>query len=74
MVEPSHGLLKRGETARSFPVQAIALGKDATILALSGEARQGRISQWFVNIVQKNEKVAHFRHFLPQYSSFNVGF
>ena len=39
MVEPSHGLLKRGETARSFPVQAIALGKDATILALSGEAR-----------------------------------
>jgi hypothetical protein len=39
MAEPAHGLLKRGETARSFPVQAIALGKEATILALSGEAR-----------------------------------
>jgi len=39
MVEPSHPLLKRGETARSFPVQAIALGKEVVILALSGEAR-----------------------------------
>jgi hypothetical protein len=39
MVEPSHALLKRGETARSFPVQAIALGKEVVILALSGEAR-----------------------------------
>ena len=39
MVEPSHGLLKRGEAARSYPVQAIALGKEVVILALSGEAR-----------------------------------
>jgi hypothetical protein len=39
MVEPSHALLKRGETSRAFPVQAIALGKEVTILALSGEAR-----------------------------------
>ena len=39
MVEPAHRLLKRGETARSYPVQAIALGKDVVILALSGEAR-----------------------------------
>jgi hypothetical protein len=39
MVEPSHGLLKRGEASRSFPVQAIALGKEVVILALSGEAR-----------------------------------
>jgi hypothetical protein len=39
MVEPNHALLKRGETARSFPVQAIALGKEVVILALSGEAR-----------------------------------
>jgi hypothetical protein len=39
MVEPAHALLKRGETVRLFPVQAIALGKEATILALSGEAR-----------------------------------
>ncbi|HEY1495391.1 MAG TPA: hypothetical protein VGF49_12655 [Candidatus Solibacter sp.] len=38
MVEPAHPLLKRGELARSFPVQAIALGKQVTILALSGEA------------------------------------
>ena len=35
---PAHGLLKRGETARAFPVQAIALGKQVTILALSGES------------------------------------
>jgi len=39
MVEPNHGLLKRGETVRMFPVQAIALGKEVVILALSGEAR-----------------------------------
>jgi hypothetical protein len=38
MVEPAHGLQKRGERVRSFPVQAIALGKQVTILALSGEA------------------------------------
>jgi hypothetical protein len=38
MVEPAHGLQKRGETVRSFPVQAIALGKQVAILALSGEA------------------------------------
>jgi hypothetical protein len=38
MVEPAHALLKRGETARAFPIQAIALGKQVTILALSGEA------------------------------------
>jgi hypothetical protein len=38
MVEPAHGLQKRGETVRSFPVQAIALGRQVTILALSGEA------------------------------------
>ena len=38
MVEPAHGLQQRGETVRSFPVQAIALGKQVTILALSGEA------------------------------------
>src|SRR5437764_1436410 len=38
MVEPAHGLLNRGEAARAFPVQAIALGRQVTILALSGEA------------------------------------
>jgi hypothetical protein len=38
MAEPAHGLQKRGETVRSFPVQAIALGRQVTILALSGEA------------------------------------
>ena len=38
MVEPAHALLKRGETAHAFPVQAIALGKQVTILALSGES------------------------------------
>ncbi len=38
MVEPAHGLQKRGETVRSFPVQAIAIGKQVIVLALSGEA------------------------------------
>jgi hypothetical protein len=38
MVEPSHALLKRGEIPRAFPIQAIALGKQVTILALSGES------------------------------------
>jgi hypothetical protein len=38
MVEPAHGLQRRGDTVRSFPVQAIGLGKVVTILALSGEA------------------------------------
>jgi hypothetical protein len=38
MVEPNHALLNRGETARAFPIQAIALGKQVTILALSGES------------------------------------
>ncbi len=39
MVEPTHPLIRRGETIRMFPVQAIALGKEVVILALSGEAR-----------------------------------
>ncbi|HXA52077.1 MAG TPA: hypothetical protein VNV86_17290 [Candidatus Acidoferrum sp.] len=38
MVEPAHGLLQRGDTVQSYPVQAIGLGKVVTILALSGEA------------------------------------
>ena len=38
MVEPAHGLQKRGETVRAYPVQAIALGRQVTILALGGEA------------------------------------
>jgi hypothetical protein len=38
MVEPKHGLLKRGDTVRAYPVQAIGFGKVVTILAMSGEA------------------------------------
>jgi len=38
MVEPTRGLLRRGDMVRAFPVQAIGLGKVVTILALSGEA------------------------------------
>ena len=38
MVEPTHGLQKRSERVRAYPVQAIALGKQVTILAMSGEA------------------------------------
>jgi hypothetical protein len=45
MVEPTHGLLKRGETIKAYPVQAISFGKVVTILALSGEAPM----PWAVN-------------------------
>jgi len=38
MVEPSHGLLKREDKVRQFPIQAIALGRQVTVLAMSGEA------------------------------------
>ena len=39
MVEPAHTLQQRdGPLPRAFPVQAIALGRQVTILALSGEA------------------------------------
>jgi len=38
MVTPAHGLMQRMEKAQAFPVQAIGLGKQVTILALSGEA------------------------------------
>src|SRR5262245_40857965 len=60
MVEPSHGLLKRGETARQFPVQAIAVGKDVVILALSGEARfpQGVNPRGLIFAPFSNEAVA----------------
>jgi len=36
MVEPEHGLARRGEVAAAFPVQAIALGTRIAILALPG--------------------------------------
>lgn len=36
MVEPTHGLLHRTEPLHAYPVQAIALGKDLVIVALSG--------------------------------------
>jgi hypothetical protein len=35
--EPPHSLQQRGETPPSYPVQAIALGKTVTVLALSGD-------------------------------------
>ena len=40
-VEPAHGLLRRNVAPPSYPVQAIALGKRVTILALGGEAPPG---------------------------------
>jgi len=39
IVEPAHGFLKRDAAPPSYPVQAIAIGKGLTILALGGEAR-----------------------------------
>ena len=60
MVEPAHGLLKRGETAPMFPVQAISVGKEVTILALSGEARfpQGVNPRGLIFAPFSNEAVA----------------
>ena len=37
MVEPAHGLQQRTDPVHAYPVQAIALGKQVTILGLSGE-------------------------------------
>jgi hypothetical protein len=37
MVEPAHGLQQRTDPVPAYPVQAIALGKQITILGLSGE-------------------------------------
>jgi hypothetical protein len=42
MVEPSHGLLHRDGGPPSHPVQAIAIGKGVTILALGGEVPPAR--------------------------------
>jgi hypothetical protein len=42
MVEPEHGLERRGEVAAAYPVQAIALGTQAVILALPGAVPAGR--------------------------------
>jgi len=60
MVEPAHGLQKRGETMRSYPVQAIALGRQVTILALSGEATlpEGVNSRGLIFAPFSNESVA----------------
>jgi hypothetical protein len=38
MAEPVHGLERRGELVHAFPVQAIALGGQVRVLALSGAA------------------------------------
>jgi len=42
MVEPAHGLEHRGELAPAYPVQAIALGRQAAILAVGAEVAPGR--------------------------------
>lgn len=39
IVEPPHGLQQRGTQVVSYPVQAIALGKIVTVVALSGEGQ-----------------------------------
>ena len=60
MVEPEHGLQKRGQGVRFFPVQAIALGKQVTVLALSGEAAlpEGVNSRGLIFAPFSNEAVA----------------
>ena len=42
VVEPSHGLQRRNESPPAYPVQAIAFGKQAAILALGGNAPAAR--------------------------------
>jgi hypothetical protein len=42
MVEPTHGLIERDTRPLSYPVQAIAIGKQVTILGLGGAAPAAR--------------------------------
>ncbi len=41
MVDLSHGLLQRNETGRMYPIQAIAFGREITVLGLGGEPPAG---------------------------------
>ncbi len=42
MIEPAHGLLEREAAVLSYTVQAIAIGKQVTVLGLGGEVPAGR--------------------------------
>jgi hypothetical protein len=42
MIEPAHGLLARDATVPAYPVQAIAVGRQVTVLGLGGEVPAGR--------------------------------
>lgn len=42
MVEPAHGLQQRGGAPVSYPVQAVAIGRQVKILAVSGDAPAAR--------------------------------
>ncbi|HEY2015194.1 MAG TPA: hypothetical protein VGH38_16910 [Bryobacteraceae bacterium] len=44
VVEPAHGLLERDAAVHSYPVQAIAIGKSVTILALGGQVPAARFA------------------------------
>jgi len=44
MVDVPHGLQSRGDVAPGYPVQAVAIGKAATVLALGGDVPSGRFA------------------------------
>jgi hypothetical protein len=44
MVDVPHGLQTRGEWSRVYPVQAVAIGRSVTVLALGGSVPVGRFA------------------------------
>ncbi len=44
VVEPEHGLEHRGEVPPAYPIQVIAFGRQATVLALGGDAPPARFA------------------------------
>jgi len=44
MVDVPHGLQARGDVAPGYPVQAVAIGKAATVLALGGDVAAGNFT------------------------------
>jgi hypothetical protein len=59
MVDVPHGLQTRGEVAAGYPVQAVAIGKAATVLALGGDAPAGRFhATGRIVVARANDAVA----------------
>jgi len=59
MVDVPHGLQTRGAVAPGYPVQAVAIGKAATVLALGGAVPEGRFAAAARIVVERaNDAVA----------------